>query len=205
MSPLLFYMLAKQNNLIQGLKKQDKQVIAELYDLYADTLYGIILKVVNQHEGLAQDILQDAFVKIWKNGDRYDESKGTLFTWMLNICRNQAIDKTRSANFKRKSSIQDYTQETSNNIQHSYEQRPEHIGLKSEVGRLEEKYREVIELIYFQGFTQVEVVEHLDIPLGTVKSRIRIGLRELKKRFGTIKTGKAILFFLAFEQLKNLF
>lgn len=194
-----------QQQLIRRLKLRDKQAISELYDHYGKTLYGIILKVVAQNEALAQDILQDAFVKIWKNGHRFDEQKGTLFTWMLNICRNQAIDRTRSATYRRQAGKQDMDHRLTNNIEHSYAPNTEHIGLRSEVAKLEEKYREIIELIYFQGFTQREVVDHLEIPLGTVKSRVRIGLRELKKIFGAAKLEKIILLCCLCEQLIRFF
>lgn len=196
-------MKASKQNLISRLQAQDKSVIGELYDLYSDTLYGIVLRIVQQ-EGLAQDVLQESFVKIWKNGSKYDTSKGTLFTWMLNICRNTAIDKTRSANYKRRDKIHVIDQTVYNNEKWSCEQKPDHIGLHQEVINLEAKYREIIELIYFQGYTQKEVTEHLNIPLGTVKSRVRIGLRELRKLFLSDRATTAVFFYLLLEQFSPL-
>lgn len=190
-------------DLIHRLQAQDKSVVGELYDQYSDTLYGIVLRIVQQ-EALAQDVLQESFVKIWKNGHKYDSSKGTLFTWMLNICRNTAIDKTRSANYKRQSKIHTIDQTVYNNEKWSCEQKPDHIGLLQEVQQLENKYREIIELIYFQGYTQQEVTEHLKIPLGTVKSRVRIGLRELRKLFLNDQATTAIFFYLMIEQFLPL-
>ena len=192
--------VTSQEKLIERLQSQDKTVVSDLYDLYSDTLYGIILRIIPQ-EDLAQDVLQDAFIKIWKNGSSYDSKKGTLFTWMLNICRNTAIDKTRSAAYKRQGKIHEISQTVYNNRQLSYEEKPEHIGIAEEVKKLEEKYREIIELIYFQGFTQKEVTEHLNIPLGTVKSRVRIGLRELRKLFQTDKVQILIMIYHFHEQL----
>ncbi|MEO0339594.1 MAG: sigma-70 family RNA polymerase sigma factor [Bacteroidota bacterium] len=174
--------LSQQQQLVIRLGNKDKTVIAELYDRYGDTLYGIILRIVQQEE-IAKDVLQEAFVKIWKNGPSYDATRGTLFTWMLNICRNTAIDKTRSANYRRRSSIGEITDHLMNDHNHSYETKPELIGLTQEVNKLQDKYREIIELIYFKGYTQQEVTEKLNLPLGTVMSRVRIGLRELKKVF----------------------
>ena len=196
-------MKISNQDLIYRLQAQDKTVVGELYDLYSDTLYGIVLRIVQQ-EALAQDVLQEAFVKIWKNGHRYDSSKGTLFTWMLNICRNTAIDKTRSANYRRQSKIHAIDQSVYNDEKWSYEQNPDHIGLQQEVVKLEEKYREIIELIYFQGYTQQEVTEHLNLPLGTVKSRVRIGLRELRKLFLSDRATTAILFYMMIEQFMPL-
>lgn len=171
-----------QEILINGIKQGDRKTISELYDRYAPALYGIILKIV-RHEELAEDILQESFLKIWKNGPRYDSTKGTLFTWMLNISRNTAIDKTRSAFYKHHGGKEMIDHRISDHLNWSYTPKTEHIGLKSVVNQLDDKYREIIDLVYFQGFTQQEVHEYLNIPLGTVKSRLRIGLRELRSFF----------------------
>ncbi|GAB5555011.1 MAG: ECF RNA polymerase sigma factor SigK [Saprospiraceae bacterium] len=192
-------MKSSNQHLIIRLQSQDKSVISELYDQYSDTLYGIVLRIVQQ-EAIAQDVLQESFVKIWKNGHKYDNTKGTLFTWMLNICRNTAIDKTRSANYRRQSKIHTIDQTVYDNKRWSCEQKPDHIGLQQEVVKLEDKYREIIELIYFQGYTQQEVTDHLNIPLGTVKSRVRIGLRELRKLFLSDRATLTIVFYLMIEQ-----
>lgn len=184
-------------HLIQRLQSGDQSVISTLYDKYGATLYGIVLRIVEQ-EDLAQDVLQESFVKIWKNAGRYDATQGTLFTWMLNICRNTAIDKTRSAYFRRKKKVH-AVDETLNNHRHfAYEQNTDQIGLDEEVKNLEEKYRTVIDLIYFRGFTQKEVTEQLNIPLGTVKSRVRIALRELRKQFLSDRTPLVIMLSLYF-------
>lgn len=175
-------MKANNQHIISLLKAQDDQAISLLYDTYAPALYGIILKIVHSEE-VAQDVLQESFIKAWKNGSRYESSKGTLFTWLLNIARNTAIDKTRSASFRQNGKIQGLDKSVYNNISLSHQQNPDHIGLKTIVDGLEEKYRIIIELVYFKGYTQQEVVECLGIPLGTVKSRVRIALRELRAIF----------------------
>jgi len=174
-------MKASQEDLGQLIQTQQKQAITLLYDQYADVLYGITVKIVRSEE-LAQDVLQEAFVKIWKNGASYDPSKGTVFTWALNITRNLAIDKTRSAAFRRRSQFDDMDI-TINKQCFSTETNTDAIGLKHQVASLDPKYQEVIDLVYLRGYTQSEVQDLLGIPLGTVKSRIRIGLRELRKVF----------------------
>lgn len=171
-----------QAALIEGLKNRDRKVFSSIYDQYSPALYGIILKIVKREE-IAEDILQESFVKIWKNGPSYERDKGTLFTWMLNICRNAAIDKTRSAHFRRLGQKQMIDHQISDHINWSHQPKTEHIGLKTVINELDDKYKEIIDLVYFQGFTQQEVHEHLGIPLGTVKSRLRIGLRELRTFF----------------------
>jgi RNA polymerase sigma-70 factor (ECF subfamily) len=171
-----------QTALIEGLRNKDRAVFSIIYDRYSPALYGIILKIVKREE-IAEDILQESFVKIWKNGPRYKTDRGSLFTWMMNICRNTAIDKTRSAHFQRLGRQKIIDQQISNHINWSQSPKTEHIGLKTVINELDDKYKEIIELVYFQGYTQQEVHEHLGIPLGTVKSRLRIGIRELRTFF----------------------
>lgn len=177
-------MTEEQRNIIRLLQVKDKRAIELLYDQYSNTLYGVVLKIVRSEE-LAKDTLQEAFVKIWRNGPKYNAAKGTLFTWMLNIARNTAIDKTRSANYRHKGKIQSLDA----NVYKIGESRinPDHIGVKNMINQLEPKYKEVIDLVYFQAYTHKEVMEELDIPLGTVKSRLRIGLRELRRVFDISK------------------
>ncbi len=175
-------MRATDEHIISLLDEQDKKAISFLYDRYAATLYGIVLRIVRL-ESLAEDTVQETFVKAWRNRKSYDVSKGTLFTWLLNIARNAAIDKTRSAEFRHNSKIRTLDAAVYNGEGLSVEFNPDYIGLDKIVKKLEEKYRIIVELIFFKGFTQNEVMEHLDIPLGTVKSRLRIALRELKKYF----------------------
>ncbi|MEM6321025.1 MAG: sigma-70 family RNA polymerase sigma factor [Bacteroidota bacterium] len=179
--------MSREKLIIRLLAQKDERAIELLYDDYAAALYGVVFRIVLSEE-LAQDVMQDAFVKIWKKSETYNLSKGTLFTWALNICRNTAIDATRSKHYRGGGKIQ-----TLENIVHeendlSHEIPINHIGLRQQVNSLEEKYRVIIDLIYFEGYTQKEVTERLNIPLGTVKSRLKIGLRELKKLYRDIVT-----------------
>jgi RNA polymerase sigma-70 factor (ECF subfamily) len=168
--------------MITLLREEDKRAISLLYDQYAATLYGIVLRIVHL-QTVAEDVVQETFVKAWRRRDSYDETKGTVFTWLLNIARNTAIDKKRSLESRQRRNFQtlDATVYTQEGL--SVEFNPDLIGLDKIVKKLEEKYRVVVELIFFRGFTQNEVTEHLDLPLGTVKSRLRIALRELRKYF----------------------
>lgn len=152
--------------------------MGELYDRYSEALYGIALRIVRD-EGTAEDVLQDAFTKIWQNGQRYDAKKGRLFTWMLNITRNTAIDRIRSAQARQK--IQALDDAVYNNPRMRTEQSTDSIGLRKIVQRLDPKYRAMIDLAYFGGYTHKEIEEKLNLPLGTIKSRLRIALRELRR------------------------
>ena len=167
-----------EQNIVQLLEKGDKSAINLLYQNYSDSLYGVILKITNDEE-MAQDALQETFVKVWRNSKRYDQKKAKLFTWLYRIARNTAIDKLRSHNNKFEKEVQIdksnvYILPTSNLNQ-------DVLDLREHVTRLDDKYQIVLKALFFEGMTQQEASEELDIPLGTIKSRLKIGLRELKK------------------------
>ena len=160
------------------LEKSDKKAISLLYENYSDSLYGVILKVTLNEE-IAQDALQETFVKVWKNAKKYDSKKAKLFTWLYRIAKNTAIDKLRSFNKRFEKEVQIdksdvYILPTANLNQ-------DVLDLKEHVARLDEKYQIVLKALFFEGMTQQEASDELDIPLGTIKSRLKIGLRELKK------------------------
>jgi RNA polymerase sigma factor (sigma-70 family) len=182
-----------KSQIVEMLHQNDKQVIAVIYDQYAPALYGVVVRIV-QSEEIAQDVMQDAFVKIWKKGTTYDSTKGTLFTWLLNITRNTAIDKIRSAGFRKSEKNQNIDNHLHNKISNRGTN-PDEIGVKELLNNLDDKYRDIIDMIYFRGFTQKEVSEELGIPLGTVKTRLRIGLRELRGIFDVANVGGVFLFF----------
>lgn len=168
-----------EEELINLLKKDSQEGISILYDNYSSALYGVITKIVRSEE-IAQDILQDAFVKIWKNFSSYDSSKGRLFTWMINIARNRAIDYIRSKDFKNRN-LNDYDTNNAELSGITSEINIDQIGLKETVNLLDPKLKVIIDTIYLKGYTQAETAEHLNIPLGTVKSRVRSALIELRK------------------------
>ncbi|MCX7547915.1 RNA polymerase sigma factor [Xanthomarina sp. F1114] len=160
------------------LQKGDKKAITLLYENYADALYGVILKVLNDEE-LAQDALQETFIKVWKNAKSYNSKKAKLFTWLYRIAYNTAIDKVRSQTNKTSKEIQI---EASNVYKLTSESLNQDVmDLKTHLKSIDEKYQIVINALYFEGMTQQEASDELDIPLGTIKSRLKIGLRELKK------------------------
>lgn len=168
-----------QDALIKRIKAQDQTVIAQLYDDYGAALYGVVLRIVGTSE-IAEQVVQDSFVKIWRFGASYDETKGRLFTWMVNIARNTAIDATRKASFRnaRKTTELDsvvYGME-GDAMPH------EHIGLQKVIDQLDEKYKFLIDKVYFEGYTQSEIVEETGIPLGTVKTRLRQAMKILRSQ-----------------------
>lgn len=151
--------------------------------MYSGSLYGVIYRIV-QHEEIAEDLLQDTFVKIWNSFPLYDPAKGRLFTWMVNLARNLSIDKIRSRDFRNNSKNQDL-ENTVNVIdeQRSTEINPDLIGVKELVKLLKPEQKSVLDLVYFRGYTHVEASEELGIPLGTVKTRMRMAIITLRKFF----------------------
>lgn len=170
-----------EKHIVELLKERNDKAIALLYDNYGDTLLGVAKKVVRSDD-IAQDVLQESFVKIWKKADSYDPSKAKLFTWLFRITRNTAIDKLRSLNTKSDKEIQiDVSDVYTIGVEST---KPELMDVQEHLDNIEEKYRIVLDALFFQGMTQQEASEELDIPLGTIKSRLKIGLRELRKIYG---------------------
>lgn len=141
-------------------------------------MLGVIQNIVKD-EAIAEDVLQECFVKIWRHSSKYDNKKAKLFTWLYRIARNTAIDKLRS----RKKKLSSEIQINDSNVYKlpSYKLNHDTMDLKKHMATLDKKYQIVLQALYFEGMTQQEASEELDIPLGTVKSRLKIGLRELKK------------------------
>ncbi|WP_369410273.1 RNA polymerase sigma factor [Hufsiella ginkgonis] len=172
-----------EEELIAGLLAGDRKAIGTLYDNYSAALYGIILRIVKTEE-IAEDILQDTFVKIWRSFERYDASKGRLFTWLANMARNMAIDQVRSKysrNTKSDERIGEHT--ASLEIVYNSTKNPDHIGIRTLACRLKPEHQVIVDLVYFQGYTHTEAAEQLQIPVGTLKTRLRVAIRFLRAYF----------------------
>jgi RNA polymerase sigma factor (sigma-70 family) len=172
-----------EEELVSKLKSQDTLAIQALYDMYSGALLGVISRVI-QHTEVAEDLLQETFVKIWNSAGSYDNSKGRLFTWMMNIARNLSIDKLRSKDFKNSNKNHDIE----NNVDFIDAQREitfnaDLLGIKDLVTSLKPEFKIVLDMVYFKGYTHVEAAEELNLPLGTVKTRIRMAIMELRKNF----------------------
>lgn len=168
-----------EQELVLGLKAHSQQAFATLYDKYSGAMLGVINTLVNNIDD-AENLLQDAFVKIWKNIHQYDDTKGRLFTWLITICRNTALNFLRSHENIRKTTIQNAESGVSIPRLITAPAETDHIGINNLVGKLDDKHKAVINLIYFWGYTQQEVAEKLNLPLGTVKTRTRTALQLLK-------------------------
>ncbi len=170
-----------EEQIVAALKNKNREAVGILYDKYSALLYGIIARIVKNEE-TAEDLLQEVFVKVWKNIESYDPAKAKLVTWMGNIARNLAIDKIRSKDYKNSQQnhdIEDYVNIIEENPSSGFN--PDHIGVKEMLEKLAPEHRVLIDLVYFQGYTQADTAEKLGIPLGTVKTRIRSAINNLRE------------------------
>ena len=172
-----------ENELVLLLKQHEQPAFNYLYDNYSSTLYTVIISILQDRE-LANDILQEVFVKIWRQISQYDAEKGKLFTWMINIARNASIDTIRSKSYNKQKQNRELTANVYDTTG-TYNIETDKIGLRKLITNLKEEQKVLVELAYFQGYTQEEISKLLNIPLGTVKTRLRsalIQLRALLKR-----------------------
>jgi len=166
--------------LVEKFKQKDEKAFEKLYNMYSDSMHGVIYNIVRDHD-TAEEVMQDVFIKAWHKADSYSSKKGRFFTWILNISRNAAIDKTRSKAFK--NSKQNLNSDFFVDIiegSENLDDKTDAIGIKKFVDKLAEKCKAVIELLYFKGFTQSEASEALDMPIGTIKTRNRNCIKELR-------------------------
>lgn len=170
-----------EEELVSALKRNERTAFEFLYDHYSGALFNIISKTLRDEERAA-DVLQESFLKIWKNIASYNPEKGRLFTWIMNIARNGAIDAARAEG--RKPAMSDIEETAVLNERDSYEDsQTVSSDMKAIIDMLRPERKILIDMAYFQGYTHEEISDELSIPLGTVKSRIRTALQELKQYF----------------------
>jgi RNA polymerase sigma factor (sigma-70 family) len=169
--------------LISQLRNRDRKGYEKLYNNYSAALYGVIFRMIKNRE-MSEDILSEAFIKIMRSIELYDASKGRFFTWILNITRNLTLDKLRSKEFH-KSSVTSGFDEVGevNNMAGSSSINPSHIDVRRITAMLLPGQKLLIDLAFFKGYTYAEVAEELNIPLGTVKTRIRKAISTLRELY----------------------
>ncbi|MFT5713088.1 MAG: RNA polymerase sigma factor (sigma-70 family) [Glaciecola sp.] len=159
----------------------------KLYKLTSGQLFAIALKMLKNRDS-AEEALQEAYVSIWYKADYYKEGQGTVLTWMVSIIRYRALDMLRSKKVRKEEDLSDdimselditETTETTEATESGYD-----IKIEGCMQELEQQQRQAIHLAYFNGLSHSEVVDHLDLPLGTIKSWIRRGLTSLQRCLG---------------------
>ena len=171
---------ALENEIVKLLSQGDRQAISLLYKNYSGALFGIISRMVPVKE-VAEEVLQDVFIKVWDNADRYDPTKGKLFTWLAQVTRNTALDKVRSAGYRKGQKTDGLETSVSLNDAFTEKSNIQDSGLRKVIAGLNENYRILIDYAYFQSYSQSEIAKELNMPLGTVKTRMRAAINELRK------------------------
>ena len=162
------------------MKNKNQSSLDYLYNHYSGAIYGVVFRILKKEE-TAEEVLQDIFLKIWDKIDGYDPAKGKLFTWMVNIARNQAIDKTRSKEISKSKKTDDLDILVNRfDRQENFEIPVDTIGLKEVLQKLPQDQLFVVSQLYLKGYSQSEVAEEFNIPLGTVKTRLRLAMIELR-------------------------
>ncbi|MFK8008258.1 MAG: RNA polymerase sigma factor [Saprospiraceae bacterium] len=198
-----------EKEIVAFLEKGDRRAIDLAYKNYGRALYGIIIRVVESGE-VAEEVLQDVFVKIWINAKSYNRSKGRLFTWMSNIARNASIDSVRTARSKREQKTSSIENPVYENVGGKEEMNIKDFALQKVINSLDEKHRILIDYTYFQGYSQREIEKELGIPLGTIKSRLRIAINQLREKLNddqirNLLVSIVVLLSLSLAQSQGLF
>ncbi|WP_207454110.1 sigma-70 family RNA polymerase sigma factor [Desertivibrio insolitus] len=164
----------------------DREAFAELYDRLAPRVLGLVVRLLRDH-AQSEEVTQEIFLEIWQNATRYDRSKGGASTWILTMAHRRAVDRVRSAQAGRdrdtKVGIRDFRPEY-DSVSESVEIRIEHERVQRALGRLTELQRQAVQLAYYGGFSHSEVAAMLNVPVGTVKTRLRDGMIRLRDELG---------------------
>ncbi len=174
--------------LVQRLQRREPQALAELYDRYGRLAYSLILRVVRD-TGTAEDLVQETFLRVWNRVQGFDAQKGSIAPWLLAIARNRAIDYLRSTSGRERSAVEFeeadhpalYTDIEKDILTSDSARR-----VKAAMQKLTPNQRQVIELAYFEGLSQTEMAERLGQPLGTVKTWVRVALKNLRDELGAV-------------------
>ena len=160
----------------------DAAALSELYDRYQAAMYGLAMRITND-AALAQDAVQEAFVGVWRNAARYSEGRASVRTWMMSIAHHRAIDIVRR---RRPTSPLPEIEEANEaltvpDVWREVARAADAREVRAALDTLPAPQRQAIELAYFSGLTQTEIAERESVPLGTVKSRVRLGLGALRR------------------------
>ncbi len=166
--------------LLRRVADGDGDALLDLYRRYADMVYSVALRILGD-ASLAEEVTQDVFLKLWQKSEHYDAQRGRFSTWLLSVTRFAAIDRLRYEGRRQTVSLQPGYRlgmgRSEQDRQPAWEQ-GQHLRILLE--QLPPEQRELIELAYFNGMTHRDLAEHLNLPLGTVKSRLRLGLQKLR-------------------------
>ncbi len=162
--------MSLSGKIVDLIKSKNEEGLELLYDNYSKALYGIAFRILNSHE-YAEEALQNSYLKVWKNIFQYDEQKATLYTWMAQIVRYSSLDIRRLKSFERHEKTESF--EARVHSKKSVSTKTDGLDAQKVLEDLEEKYSIVLDYLYLKGYTQQELSDELNIPLGTIKTRLR--------------------------------
>ena len=172
-----------EEELVLNLQSGNHNSFKKIYDRFAAVLYGTIMNWIKDSQ-IAENLLQDVFIKAWTNREVYNAEKGRLFTWLYNISRNVCIDYFRSRQYKqRRVSLLSDDMSALLTGTKKLNQSCDTIGVRELLNQLRIEEKQVIELMYFKGLTQNEISKLMDMPLGTVKTRMNMAIKNLRRVF----------------------
>jgi RNA polymerase sigma-70 factor, ECF subfamily len=164
-------------------RRADPRAFGLVYDRHSGAAYGLAYRMVGSR-GLAEDVVQEAFLALWRGASRYDGARGSVRSWVLGIVHNRAIDALRRTlvHERRRASDEglDRTVPADERTELEAVRNDDARFVRAAMDTLPVDQRRVVELAYFSGFTHTEIAEVVDVPLGTVKGRMRLGLRKLR-------------------------
>ena len=174
------------HDLIDRLQRRDPQALAELYDRYGRLAYSLIFRVVRD-TGIAEDLVQETFLRVWNRAQGFNAEKGSIGPWLLAVARNRAIDYLRSAGGRMRNALE--LEETEHpslymDLEKEILLSDKARQIRSAIEKLSPQQKQVIELAYFEGLSQTEMAERMGQPLGTVKTWVRAALRVLREDLG---------------------
>lgn len=182
------YLLLADEDLMSLVDEGDSQAFAVLYDRHGKAAYSLAYRMMGERQA-AEDLVQDAFLRVWRSTASYRAARGSVRTWMLRIVHNRGVDQLRSLSSRRRT--QDKVEASAQTSQPSEAFAETWRNSKREQVRdalkaLPPEQLKILELAYFSGYTHVEIAELMDLPLGTVKGRMRLGLKKIKDYFDSI-------------------
>ena len=185
---LLFAAVAQDDReLAERLKKRDQRAVGDLYDRYGRLCYSLIYRIVKDN-GIAEDLTQETFLRVWNRAAAFDTEKGSLGAWVMTVARNRAIDYVRSVQGRMRENV--YELDASDNpilfttIEGNILNSDRARRLKQAFEALNANQRLVIELAYYEGLSQTEMADRIKQPLGTVKTWCRTALLKLREELG---------------------
>jgi RNA polymerase sigma-70 factor (ECF subfamily) len=169
--------------MIKRIADGDESALAALYDRWAQTVYSLVVHLLNDTDS-AEDVVEETFWQVWQRASSYDPSRGTVRTWLHTIGRSRALDRLRSRKRNRDEIRADASMvsDPRSNPSRDVEDRERRQLVYSALSELPDDQRRALELAYYRGLTQSEIAELLGEPLGTIKTRMRLGMQKLRDR-----------------------